>query len=205
MINKTLPEPSLRTGPRLIGYMRVSRSKQRTARQEDALAAAKCWKIYCDKISGKKWKRVGLEAALSATRQGDKLVVDAIDRLGRSALEILTVIAQLHRRGASLLSLSQGCDSLTENGYVQCLFHAVFAEIEHVHITRRTRDGVNAAAARGANRGAKPKLTPKQIERARRRSDGGEKVEELAREMKVGRSTLYRWLGGSMILAHEAK
>ena len=174
--------------------MRVSRSKQRTARQEDALAAAKCAKIFCDKISGKKWNRAGLDAALSAIRPGDKLAIDAVDRLGRSTLEILMTIAQLHGRGASLLSLSHGCDSATRNGYVQMLFLAVFAEIEHFDITRRTQDGVTAAMARGQRRGGKPKLSASQASHARRLIERGIKADLVAADLGVGRSTLFRHL-----------
>lgn len=178
----------------LIGYMRVSRSRQNTARQEDALAAARCRKIFCDKISGKKWNRAGLDAALAEIMPGDKLAVDSIDRLGRSALEILMTIEALHVRGASLFSLSQHCDSATENGRIQCLFHAVFAEIEHVSITRRTQAGVDAAAARGKHRGGRAKLTAVQTSKALRLLERGMRADLVAAEMKVGRSTLFRHL-----------
>ncbi len=179
---------------RRIGYLRVSRSRQRTERQEDALAAANCAEVFCDKISGKKWKRAGLDAALAAIRPGDRLVVDAIDRLGRSALEILMVISELHQRGASLLSLSQSCMSDTENGYIQCLFHAIFAEIEHTNIARRTQDGVNAAAARGKRRGGKQKMTASQTLAAHRLICGGTKADIVAARYSVARSTLFRHL-----------
>jgi DNA invertase Pin-like site-specific DNA recombinase len=180
--------------PRLIGYMRVSRSRQKTLRQEDALAAAKCAAVFCDKISGKKWKRDGLDAALAAMKPGSCLAVDSIDRLGRSALEILMVIAQLHQKGACLLSLSQGCRSDDENGYIQCLFHAVFAEIEHTSITRRTRDGIHSAMARGKRRGGKPKMTPRQACHAQRLITGGMTADVVAARYSVGRSTLFRHL-----------
>jgi len=187
---------------KLVGYMRVSRSRQSTARQEVALAAADCRMVFCDKISGKKWKRAGLDAALAAIRPGDKLAVEAIDRLGRSALEILTIIEELRLRGASLLSLSQHCDSATENGRIQCLFHAVFAEIEHVSITRRTQAGVDAAIARGKRRGGKPKLSPTQTSKARRLIDGGLRADQVAARLKVGRATLYRYLKADRSVAH---
>lgn len=179
--------------PRLIGYMRVSRSRQRTERQEIALATVTCAKVFCDKISGKKWKRVGLDAALAAIRPGDKLVVEAIDRLGRSALEILMIIAELHRQGASLFSLSQNCESTDSNGYIQCLFHSIFAEIEHTTITRRTQDGVDAAAAQGKRRGGKPKLTARQTAIAAALMNRLT-AEEVAARFNVGRSTLFRHL-----------
>lgn len=104
MIKETLPILPKSRKPRLIGYMRVSRSRQNTARQKDAMAAAKISDVFFDKISGTKWKRAGLEAALALNRAGDKLAVEAIDRLGRTALEILLTIDELKARGASLIS-----------------------------------------------------------------------------------------------------
>ena len=146
MIAKTTQTPA--ASGKIVGYMRVSRSRQNTARQEDAMAVAKIATVFSDKMSGRKWNRAGLDAALAAIQLGGRLAVEAIDRLGRTALEILLIIEQLHARGASLVSLSQHCDSATRNGRIQILFHAVFAEIEYETISgSRTSAPLFAALA----------------------------------------------------------
>lgn len=196
MITKTAQEPS-KPG-KTIGYIRVSRSRQNTARQEDAMAAARISTVFSDKISGKKWKRAGLDAALAIIGPGDKLAVEAIDRLGRTAFDILATIEALKARGASLISLSDHCDSATSNGSVQMLFLAVLSEIEHMNITRRTQDGVAAAMARGRRRGGKPKMTCRQASQAQRLIESGMSADRVAARFNVGRSTLYRHLNASL-------
>jgi DNA invertase Pin-like site-specific DNA recombinase len=61
---------------------------------------------------------------------------------------------------------------------------------------RRTRAGVKAAQRRGVKFGRKPKLTPKQIDRARKLIDVGERREDVAAILNVDRTTLYRALAG---------
>ena len=67
-----------------IGYARVSTFDQTLALQQDALAAAKCDRVFTDTISGAKSERPGLTEALDFLRPDDVLVVWRLDRLGRS-------------------------------------------------------------------------------------------------------------------------
>lgn len=61
-------------------------------------------------------------------------------------------------------------------------------------LIERTRAGVKAAQRRGAKFGRKVKLTPEQINHARKLIDKGEARQRVADLFKVGRSTLYRAL-----------
>jgi DNA invertase Pin-like site-specific DNA recombinase len=179
--------------PRLIGYIRVSNAEQNTDLQWDALKAANCHIIYQDKVSGTRWSRKGLNEALAQVRPGDKLAIWRIDRLGRSIGHILSVITELNERGAGVLSLSESCDTSTENGEMQAIFLAVVAHMEHRDIVKRTRAGVEAAARRGKHRGGRPKMTPAQIVEARSLMNGGTMIaEEIAKRYHVGRATLFR-------------
>ena len=54
--------------------------------------------------------------------------------------------------------------------------------------------GVKAAQCRGVNFGPKVKLTPEQVDHARKLTDKGEARQYMADSMNVGRSTLYRAL-----------
>jgi hypothetical protein len=63
--------------PMLLGYARVSTSdgRQVTDRQEDALRAAGCDRIYVDHVSGAKASRPQLDTLWNAARAGDTVVV----------------------------------------------------------------------------------------------------------------------------------
>jgi DNA invertase Pin-like site-specific DNA recombinase len=70
----------------------------------------------------------------------------------------------------------------------------VLAELERSLIAERTRAGVKAAKARGVKFGRKPKLTPQQINHARKLTDEGQRREDVAPLLNVDRTTLYREL-----------
>lgn len=75
--------------------------------QERVLRAAGCRKFFID-TSETFRKRNEKEAALGFVREGDVLVVTSIDRVARSAGELMDVIEQLVDRGASLRVLMFG-------------------------------------------------------------------------------------------------
>jgi DNA invertase Pin-like site-specific DNA recombinase len=76
------------------------------------------------------------------------------------------------------------------------------AEFEHALMSERTRDGLQAARARGRTGGQKPKLGPRQVALARAMydelDDDGKRrytVAAIATEFGVTRPTIYRHLG----------
>lgn len=178
--------------PRLIGYIRVSKSDQNLDLQADAMKAAGVDKVYQDKISGVRWGRKNLDAALAEIGPGEKLAVWRIDRLGRSIVPILTIVDQLEARNASVISLSESCDTATSNGKMQAIFLAVVAQMEWEGIRRRTQAGIDAAARRGKQRGGKPKMTAKQTAEARHLMRNGMTADAVAAHYKIGRATLFR-------------
>lgn len=181
---------------RLIGYIRVSRTEQNADLQRDAMQAAGVARVFEDKVSGIRWHRKGLKQALACIRRGDKLAVWRIDRLGRSIVPILTIIERLEKRGASVISLSEGVDTATDNGKLQSIFLAVVSQMEHAAIRRRTKAGVDAAKSRGKARGAKPKMTREQAAQAATLMRSGMTAAAVAARYHIGRATLFRHLRG---------
>lgn len=186
-----------------IGYGRVSTRDQNPAAQHDALTAAGCDPVYVDTASGALAARPELDKALlSANRAGDQLVVTKLDRLGRSLEHLIALSKQLQDRGVDLVVLDQGIDTSTPVG--RMFFHILgaIAEFERALISERTRDGLEAARARGRTGGQKPKLGPRQVALARAMyaelGDDGKRrytVAAIAAEFGVTRPTIYRHLG----------
>ena len=71
---------------------------------------------------------------------------------------------------------------------------AAVAEFERDLIVERTLDGLAAARAKGNLGGRKPTVTQDVLDIALARIARGQGVGAIARELKVGRSTLYRAL-----------
>ncbi len=154
----------------LLGYIRVSRDKQATALQEDALQQQQCERIFTDKMSGKRFDRPQFQAMLDVARAGDIIVVWRLDRLGRSLKELIETVGKLGERGIELRSLKENIDTTTPTG--KLMFHIIgaMAEFERDVISERTLAGLEAARARGKKGGrrkATEKIGPAQLARAK--------------------------------------
>lgn len=151
------PSERTATPPKRVGYVRVSTHEQNTDLQYDALIKAGCDPIFEDRITGVALTRDGLDQALACIGQGDKLVVWRLDRLGRSIPHVMTIVAELADKGASLQSIGEGFDTGNEAGELYSTILAMIAHVERRMIVARTRAGLAAAKARGVRLGAKPK------------------------------------------------
>lgn len=186
-----------------IGYARVSRAdgSQKLDLQIDALRDEGIDDdyIFFDKISGAKKDRPGLTKCLVALREGDKLIVWSLDRLGRNLRHLINLVQELEDKKVSFKILTgqgAGIDTSTPHGKMVFSIFGALAEFEREMIRERTIAGIRAARARGRNGGRKYALTKAQIHMAM--AAMGKKdtiVSELANELGVTRSTLYRYVG----------
>lgn len=182
----------------LIGYARVSTDEQSLSLQREALTAAGCARLFEDQaVSGTARARPGLDAALAVLASGDVLAVWKLDRLGRSLPHLIETIAALGARGVGFRSLTEDINTGSAGG--RLIFHIMgaLAEFERSLIVERTRAGMRSAKGRGVHVGRKPALSPHQVAHARLLLAQGQSAQAIARSLKVGRSTLYRALGGT--------
>jgi DNA invertase Pin-like site-specific DNA recombinase len=178
-----------------VGYGRISTSDQNTDAQRDALTAAGCERIFLDTASGKLARRPKLDAALDFLRPGDTLVITKLDRLGRSVRNLVDLSATLAERRVDLRVLHQGIDTSTPGGKLTFHILGAIAEFERDLISERTRDGLDAARARGRKGGRRPKMTPAKLATAHKLYDAREHtVAQIAEIIGVSRSTVHRAL-----------
>jgi DNA invertase Pin-like site-specific DNA recombinase len=178
-------------GLAILGYARVSTGDQDVAGQTLRLQQAGVIKVFTDVMSGKSMDRPGLAELLAYARDGDTLAVVRLDRLGRSLAELLSTVAQLRERGIALLSLEEKIDTSSAAG--ELIFH-VFGAIAHFErrlISERTKDGIAAARARGKHPGRQP-LDVAKVEAAIKLMEAGIPPAEAAKQLGIGRSTIYR-------------
>lgn len=184
----------------LLGYARVSTAHQSNDAQVDELVAAGVdpERVYVDKLTGtsRKEERAGLSALLAYARPGDVIVVKGVDRLGRSAAEVMTTIKELLDRGIVIRALREGVDSSTATGRAVLGIMASLAELE-LELGRERRAASKAArAARGLPVGRPRKMSASQVRQARELRALGEPMPEIAKTVGVSRATLYRTLEG---------
>src|SRR5450631_1213664 len=156
------------------GYARVSTEDQNPAMQLAALKKAGCKTVFKDEVTGAHVNRPALTRCLKKLETGDTLIVWKLDRLGRSLRDLITMLDEFRSKDIRFRSLTEAIDTETPTGRAMWQMIGVLAELERSLISERTRAGVKDAQRRGVKFGRKPKLTPQQIEHARKLLDKGE-------------------------------
>lgn len=178
----------------VLGYARVSTPAQDLEGQRRRLREeAGAIRVFDDVVSGRTFERPGLGALIDYARPGDTICVVRLDRLGRSLRELLETVERFKAAGLEFRSLEERLDTASAAG--ELVFH-VFGAIAHFErrlIVGRTRDGIAAARARGAKPG-RPALDPDKLDAALLLVQGGLSPTRAAKQVGLGRSTLYREL-----------
>jgi DNA invertase Pin-like site-specific DNA recombinase len=149
-------------------YLRVSTDKQTVQNQELQLrqvAERRGWEVvevYDDAgISGSKGRadRPGLDRMLNDAnrRHFDVVLCWAIDRLGRSLIDLLGTIQHLEAVGVDLYIDQQAIDTTTPMGKLMFQVCGAFAEFERSMIKTRIHAGLKRARAQGKTLG-RPKV-----------------------------------------------
>jgi DNA invertase Pin-like site-specific DNA recombinase len=183
-------------------YLRVSTDDQTVENQRLALDATcdqRSWEvveIYSDNgISGSKGrdKRPGLDALLKDAVRGrfDVVVTWAMDRLGRSLLDLLTTLNELEAANIGLVLHQQAIDTTTPSGRMFFQVTGAFAEFERAMIRSRVNAGLARARARGTRLG-RPRVSRKIEAAIRARLASGEGMLKAAKTLGVGVSTVVR-------------
>lgn len=140
----------------VIGYIRVSTKDQNLERQQEIMKRYGIEKIYEEKISGKNMERPALKDALDFVREGDKLVVTELSRLGRSARDLLNIVDSLEKKGIVFCSVKENIDTSTPTGKLMKTILCALSEYERDIILERQREGINVAKNKGVYKGRKP-------------------------------------------------
>ena len=146
-------------------YLRVSTGEQTTENQRrelEEVATRHGWRVvefFEDAgISGAKGrdKRPGLDRLLKAVARRDVDMVAAwsVDRLGRSLIDLLDFLRELHAKGVDLFLHQQGLDTSTPSGRAMFQMLGVFAEFERAMIRERVMAGLSRAKADGISSAA---------------------------------------------------
>lgn len=143
--------------PRCIGYARISLAGMKTGRQTDKLSDV-CDEIFIEKISGAAKSRPVFDKIITNLQSGDTLIVLDLDRAFRSTIDALLTMETLRERGVNLKILNLNLDLSTEFGEVIFGILATLAQFERRMISRRTKEGLEAARKRGVKLG-RPKKT----------------------------------------------
>lgn len=178
----------------IYGYARVSTADQDLDIQRDALTAAGCEVIREEKASGTKRRgRSELATLMEFLRDGDTLMVTRIDRLARSVKDLQDIVHELRGRGVTLKATEQPIDTGTAAGKAFLDMLGVFAEFETNLRRERQMEGIAKAKGRGVYKGRKPVIDAERVRALRAEGKG---ATEIAKDLGIGRASVYRVLEG---------
>lgn len=181
----------------LLGYVRVSTRDQSLDLQRDALERAGVTKFWSDEgVSGSidPVQRPAFAAMLDHAREGDEIVAWRLDRVGRNAAAVLTLVQTLDSRGITLRTVADGISTGGTTGRLVLAILAAVAEMEREVVRERVSAGVRAARERGTVLGRPSALNADQVNLARSLRASGKSYAQIARALGVGKSTVARVL-----------
>ena len=115
----------------------------------------------------------------------------AIDRLGRSLIDLLGTIQELEACGVDLYLDQQSIDTTTPAGKLMFQVCGAFAEFERSMIRQRVYAGLKRAVAQGKQLG-RPRIDAAIEKRIQAQLRTGKGILKVARELGVGSGTVQR-------------
>jgi DNA invertase Pin-like site-specific DNA recombinase len=145
--------------------------------------------------SRKSTKERRIDELLAKLQRGDTLVVSELSRLGRSIIEIITLVNELMTRGINLVVIKQNLELKTGSQdmgtKIMITIFSLLAELERDLISERTKMALARVKAQGKKLGRPKGRTGKS------KLDGKEKeIQELLAK-RVPKSVIARILGCS--------
>lgn len=187
-------------------YARVSTDHQSTENQLLELRAAAArmgWEVveeFVDRgISGAKGRkdRPRLDAMLKgvARKEFDIVAAWSVDRLGRSLIDLVGLLQELHSTGVDLYLHQQGINTTTPAGKALFGMMGVFAEFERGMIVERVKSGMARAKKNGTKSGnaiGRPSVSPEVEDRIRELRASGLGIVKTAKTAGCGVSVVQR-------------
>ncbi len=183
-------------------YARVSTNDQQTlAMQNRAIreyATRRGWMIALQvrDVGSGATQRPSRQQLVEAARRReiDVVVVWRLDRWGRSVTDLLITLQELEHLGVGFVSLTEALDLATPTGRAMAGMLSVFAQFEREILRERTRAGL-AHARQSGKRLGRPLTAGLQAGQVRKLHRAGMSKSEIARRLRIGRTSVRRIIG----------
>lgn len=128
-----------------------------------------------DGVSGtmKALERPVFKEMMSKACAGDTVIVTAVDRLGRNAMDVLSVVEEFKRLGIRLRVMQfDGVDLTSSTGKMLVTMMAAMAEMERSLLVERTKAGLERTKAQGTKLGPPLTIAPNVLKELCEKRDG---------------------------------
>jgi DNA invertase Pin-like site-specific DNA recombinase len=177
------------------------RGKQKADSQELEIrryCAARGWtnlEAYVDKASGGRTSRPGLDRLVKHMREGKiaRVVVQTLDRCGRSLTHFCNLIDEMNRLGVPLVCTAQGIDTGENNPAARYQLDVLKAvcEFERILIRERVNSGLTSARKRGVRLGRPSTLQLRRADVMELRKKG-KGIREISRQLRMPVASVFK-------------
>ncbi|PSB57751.1 recombinase family protein [Chamaesiphon polymorphus] len=185
-------------------YARVSTHDQNCERQIKDLTeyAARCGYqvvgVWSETMSGMKVDRVQRKEVMKIARARDidAVLVSELTRWGRSTIDLINTLNELHSWKVSLIAQNGfQCDLSTPHGKMILGIMATLAEFERDLFSERVKSGVALARSKGKVFGRKPgSKADKYRDEIKSLSEDGKSIRVIAKHLGISRNMVERQL-----------
>ena len=182
-------------------YARVSTQDQQTlALQRDAMAAyaqQRGWSIVTTitEVGSGVRERQQRDQLMRAARRREiaAIVVWRLDRWGRSVVDLVNTLHELHALGVGFISLHEALDFTTPTGRAMAGLLAIFAQFEREILRERVKAGIAQARRHGKRHGRPPSVAHRAPD-VQRLAAAGRSQSAIARQLDISRTSVRRFL-----------
>lgn len=158
---------------RVVKYQRVSTSKQSYENQTKALDKQiellgwDCVGEYKEVVSGVKDTRPQLQKMIedARLRKFDRVIVFALDRLGRKIVQVVNTIHSLEECGVHLFVVKESVDTSNSQGKIFANFISIFSQLERDMMISRQKEAIDRIRTNGGKWGKGKLISQEQRDR----------------------------------------
>ena len=156
--------------------------------------------IFEDRILGSRSTRPELEELIKFASEGDQVITQSMDCLGKDVRDLYKIIVALWEKGASIRFVREGInfkptETNTDGNSLMALLQSL-ADFEHMIIKRRQKEGIYRAKKMKKYKGRKATLNPDLIREEFSRTG---KVSLTAKNLCISRMSVYRLIRGKNV------
>lgn len=187
-------------------YIRVSTDKQETENQKfEVLKYVNANRLgnvemVEETVSGRKsWKDRKLGELVENLKEGDRLIITELSRLGRSMLEIMELLSILLRKGVEI-HIVKNKQILKDDlqSKVFAMAFSIASEIERELISQRTKEALARAKSEGKRLGRPKGIYSSKLDRhyhtIKELREKGVSISSIAKILGFSYSTVYAYL-----------
>ncbi|NDH68124.1 MAG: recombinase family protein [Gammaproteobacteria bacterium] len=177
----------------LIGYARTYTTDEDSDILIASLKAASCTTLFIEREN----EQTAFKECMTYLRKDDVLIVTRIEQIAQSISGLRNTLIELGKRRVRLKAIEQPFDTGGAGGKEFLEMLSVFYEFETSIRSKRHINALAKAKSNGVRCGRKPSIDAAEVRRLRIDEKMG--ATEIARYLKIGRSTVYKILNQSAV------